>query len=464
VSRGLAAPRVVLLLGLAAAALVGAGLVLRRTVRPHRPNVILIVADTLRADRLGAYGDTRGLTPFLDELAERGVVFRNAYAASSWTCPSVASLFTSRYPSQHHVTDLDSKLPESEVTLAERLGEQRYFTGFFSANFRLSKELGYTQGFNLVQSLFSEDKITADRLVEDSARWLDWAKNGWGHSVFLYYHLMETHSPYDPEHESHDPAETALRRRLGVGADDAARVAAANGLLTAHRWRELGAADVSLLESLYDAEVALLDFRLRALFADLERRRLLDGAIVVFTADHGEEFRDHGLLLHGTSLFNELIRVPLIVLLPGVREGRVVDANVSLVDVAPTMLELAGLPAEPRFEGHPLFGDGHPDVLAEYVATSDPGDLARHSLALVRGTVKLLVSRDPAEPEPVLYDLASDPFESRPDPPQLGARKAADREAAERAVAALGTRAAVAERGEVDQRTRARLRALGYAN
>jgi choline-sulfatase len=463
VSRGFALPRAALLLGLAAVTLAAAAVVAVRFLRPHRPNVILLVADTLRADRLGAYGDDRGLTPFLDELAARGIVFRNAYAASSWTCPSVASLFTSRYPSQHHVTDLDSKLPESEVTLAERLGEGRYFTGFFSANFRLSKELGYGQGFNLFESLFSEDKVTADKVADDSYHWLDWAKNGWGHSLFLYYHFMETHSPYDPERESHDAAEAPLKQRLGV-AGDGARAAAANALLVAHRWRELGAGDVSLLESLYDAEVALLDFRLRRLFAELERRRLLDHAIVVFTADHGEEFRDHGLLLHGTSLFNELIRVPLIVVLPGQHEGRVVDENVSLVDVAPTLLDLAGLPPEPRFEGHSLLGREHPDVLAEYVATSDPGDLARHSLAFVRGSVKLLVPRDPAQPEPVLYDLATDPFESRPDPPELAARKTADQEAAERAVAALGHRAAVAERGEVDERTRARLRALGYAN
>ena len=94
--------------------------------RKPPPHVILIVVDTLRADRLGAYGSQRGLTPFLDQLAHRGTVFRNAYAASSWTCPSVASLFTSRYPSQHKVIALDSRLPDSEVTLVTRRGRARF--------------------------------------------------------------------------------------------------------------------------------------------------------------------------------------------------------------------------------------------------------------------------------------------------------------------------------------------------
>lgn len=456
--------RVALLLGLVAGAGLAGRMVWMRA-RPRGPNVVLIVADTLRADRLGAYGDRRGLTPFLDELAARGIVFRNAYASSSWTCPSIASLFTSRYPSQHRVHDFDSKLPESEVTLAERFGAHRYFTAAFSANFRLSKALGYAQGFDLFNTYLSEEKVTVRQLEEETARWLDSAKNWWGHPVFLYVHTMETHSPYDPDRESHDPEELALRRRLGTVPEDGARVAAANALLDAQRWRELEAADVSLLESLYDVEVALLDFRLRRLFAELERRGILRNAIVVFTADHGEEFRDHGLLLHGTSLFNELIHVPLIVVPPGPPSPAVVDANVSLVDVAPTLLALLGLPPEPRFEGRSLLprADDHPDVVAEYLAIADPNDLSRHSLAFMRGAVKLVVPRDTTA-APVLYDLAADPYETHPDPPELSSQRAAVGEVARHAVAALATRAGTAERGEVDERMRARLRALGYAN
>src|SRR5262245_28474399 len=112
------------------------------------PNVLVIVIDTLRADRLGVYGNPRGLTPFLDELAGQGTVFVNAYATSSWTVPSVASLLTSRYSSQHHVTQIESRLADEEVTFAEALQPLRYLAGGFSANFRLLQRLGYAQGFH----------------------------------------------------------------------------------------------------------------------------------------------------------------------------------------------------------------------------------------------------------------------------------------------------------------------------
>src|SRR5206468_635688 len=172
-----------------------------------------------------------------------------------------------------------------------------------------------------------------------------------------------------------------------------------------------------------------LDARLRVLFAGLERRGVLDKSIVVFTADHGEEFREHGQLAHGTSLYNELIRVPLIVLVPGQRGGRVVRDNVSLVDVAPTLLALLGLPPEPRFEGRslvPLLTGDAPgaDVVAELPPiSSSPLDLGRHSLALVRGSVKLVVPRKTgfAKMRPMLFDLATDPGEARPDPPGTAA-------------------------------------------
>ena len=447
--------------------LAGAGLAARMVWRRlrARPNVVVVVADTFRIDRLGAYGNQRGLTPFLDQLATRGIVFRNAYATSSWTCPSVASLFTSRYPSQHRVVDYDSKLPEREVTLAERFAQAGYFTAAFTANFRLSKELGYAQGFDLYNAYLEDEKVTISKLDEQTTTWLDWAKNGYGKPLFLYYHLMETHSPYDPDRELRGEEELALRRQLGPVAADGAHATAINAALDAYRWQELEATDVSLLESLYDVEVALLDFRLRRLFALLERRGILPNALVVFTADHGEEFRDHGLLLHGTSLFNELIHVPLLVVPPGPPRPLAVDANVSLVDVAPTLLALLGLPPEPHFEGRPLLPatDRHPDVLAEYLANNDPIDLGRHALALVRGSTKLIVPWKTAE-APVLYDLAADPYETHPDPAGRTAERAVLGEAAAHAVAALAARAGTAEHGELDEQMRARLRALGYAN
>ena len=199
---------------------------------------------------------------------------------------------------------------------------------------------------------------------------------------------------------------------------------------------------------------------------------MLDKSIVVFTADHGEEFREHGQLAHGTSLYNELIRVPLIVLVPGQRGGRVVRDNVSLVDVAPTLLALLGLPPEPRFEGRslvPLLTGDAPaaDVVAELPPiSSSPLDLGRHSLAFVRGSVKLVLPRKTgyAKTRPMLFDLATDPRETRPDPPETAALAGRFVRTARAVGRALVARATPPERGVVDETSRQRLRALGYAN
>ena len=150
---------------------------------PSRPpNVLVIVADTLRADRLGSYGNTRGLTPFLDELATRGVVFANAYAPSSWTSPSVASLFTSRYPSQHRVVSYESVLADSELTVAEELSALGFRSAGVAGNFRLGRDAGYAQGFDSWQALIAfhrqppplaERKIRAERVIGEALAWLD---------------------------------------------------------------------------------------------------------------------------------------------------------------------------------------------------------------------------------------------------------------------------------------------------
>jgi hypothetical protein len=139
----------------AAAALIALGLASCEWGRTP-PNVVFVLIDTLRADRLGSYGNERGLTPFLDELAGRGVVFSRAYAPSSWTVPSIASLFTSRHAAQHHVGAYESKLGDDEVTLAEKLAAADYATAGFFANFRLLPKLGYAQGFSSWEAVVSE--------------------------------------------------------------------------------------------------------------------------------------------------------------------------------------------------------------------------------------------------------------------------------------------------------------------
>lgn len=444
-------------------------------LRWRRPHVILIVIDTLRADRLGAYGNPGGLTPFLDELAGRGTLFLNAYAASSWTCPSVASLFTSRYPTEHHVTSFDSRLPDTEVTLAEQLIPYRYLNFGFTANRRLTEQLGYGQGFKTWAVFPTATKLRADRLKRRALAWLDLVRGRKSTKpVFLYLHFMEPHAPYDP------PA----RFRERFVRDPAIDSAIANRKLIDQHWAELTPAGIDHLASLYDGEVAYLDSELRRLFAGLDERGLLADAVVIVTADHGEELGEHGLMSHGFSLYDQELRVPLILLGPQVPAGKVVRDNVSLVDVAPSILALAGLPADRRFEGRslvPLLHGGAPstDVVAELPRESADFDPRRHTAAIVRDSDKLLVLADAWAArlgEAEMYDLAADPKETRPvgyvggpfslaaGTPALARAQAllgALRQTQTRLVARAGT---AAERQPLDAKTREQLRALGYVN
>lgn len=322
--------------------------------REPRPNFLVVVIDTLRADRLGCYGNTRGLTPFLDSLAGRGVLFRHAYAQSPWTNPSVASLLTSRYQSQHRMLALNSVLADAEVTLPEVLRAAGYATAGFSANYLIGPGAGFHQGFD-------EYRAYAPRPIEGQARafglpersdfiagkaleWLEGvrrSKKPW----FLYLQLMEPHNPYRPI--------PAMLERLR-GERPMPDVGAVNWHLFEGREQPLSEAVLADIRDVYDAEVASVDFHLRAFFAQLGVRGLLERTIVVVTADHGEELKDHGLIGHDHTLYEEVVRVPLIVSVPGDVRAREVTATASLVDLAPTLLELAGVAAPPSFEGRSL--------------------------------------------------------------------------------------------------------------
>ena len=437
---------------------------------PLGPNVLIVVIDTLRADRLGAYGSTRNLTPFLDELAARGVTFERAYAPSSWTSPSVASLLTSRHPLQHGMTGFDSVLGDGELTLAESLRPLGYRSAGFSANLLLAERFGLGQGFEHWRVYLPEwvnrdgdEKVRAGYVRGQALSWLDGSTTpNDPRPVLLYLHFMDVHSPYDPpEH---------LRGRVAPGASRES-IAALIGRLhdprVVERFSTFTDDEVALLESLYDAEVVELDAQLRQLFAGLEARGFLENAIVVVAADHGEEFGEHDALMHGTTLYEAGVRVPLLLLAPGLEPGRRVATPVSLLDVAPTILSLLAVRAPTPFEGRALLPelrastsrDDEEDVLLDLAQKQVPQQQCAHALGLVRGSRKLLVD---SEGRARVYDLAHDPSEraagteSAP-PPELVAGLL-------RARAELGQRAAApALTATVDAETRARLRALGYS-
>lgn len=336
------------------------------------PNVLVIVIDTLRVDRVGAFGGGRNLTPNLDKLAERATVYQRAYAASSWTKPSVASLWTSRYPAQHGVTDFHIGLPRSEMTFAEVLFNAGYVTAGIQANPFLDNLGAFDQGFGYYPRLTNTDAPVqhrksdgdnaagdnqrtsseniypaASRLNERALYWVSESERTPAKQKprFLYVHYMEPHSPLRPD-------EDILRSIEPKAAEyDLDNL---NAIVPAARIYPQSEETWAKIRTLYDAEVKGVDRAIGKLLRALTRRGFLDNCIIVVTSDHGEEFGDHGLSGHGNSLFPEEIHVPLLIVAPNQTERADVYSTVSHIDVAPTLLNLIGVIPPESFEGEIL--------------------------------------------------------------------------------------------------------------
>ncbi|MEZ4217401.1 MAG: sulfatase [Myxococcota bacterium] len=323
----------------AAAALATAALACSEPSAPHRPDIVLIVADTLRADHLGCYGYTRApspTSPHIDALARESLLFAQAVSAAPWTSPSVASLFTGLYPSAHGVvrSPVDDDVPTDALarahdTLAERLARAGYATIGITANPWVSRERGYAQGFDLfaerAHANASEVAATARALLGEVARRPA--------PFFLYVQLMDPHLPNEP------PAELVDR----FHPRGAARRPAHNAL-------------GELVDTLarYDAEVFALDAGVGELIDALRELGRWEDAVVVFVADHGEQIFDHGEYGHGRALFAEEVHVPLLLRARGLRG--IVDPPVSSIDVAPTLLALAGADGDDGGDSAPMQG------------------------------------------------------------------------------------------------------------
>jgi len=441
------------------------------------PNVLVILADTLRSDRLGAYGNSRQLSPFIDSLAQRGYVFRNAYAQTPWTNPSVASLFTSRYQSQHGIVTFASVLADHELTLAEVLRERGYATAGFNANYLLPPKTGFGQGFEVYRTLavpkadaHGHDKFAkprAERVNSEAFAWLDQPRRA-GQPFFLYLHYMEAHNPYTPE------AEFLARVLGGRPAPDQGAV---NTRMNMPNVGVFPDDMVQAVKDYYDAEVISLDRQLRALFDGLAARHLLDNTVVVFLADHGEEFREHELMGHGQTLFEEVIHVPLIIVLPGQTQRADVAGLASVVDVAPTLLDLAGIAAPSTFEGHSLrarmglpargwslFGSSQatdvavPAAIYSELIKNDLDRLSVHQRAVRTDDGKLITG---VGGEQEFYDLKGDPAETNAAALDEVARARLAGELA-RFTAHVSQGSAPAATRPLDNDTRERMRALGY--
>jgi len=311
-----------------------------------RPSIILVSIDTLRADRLRSLGNARALTPALDRLAAEGIYFEQAISAAPWTLPSHASLFTSLLPfDMRRHWDYGGTVHLARVLLAERLYEAGYRTAGFTGGGYVSSQFGFEQGFEVYED-HDETLEGGPEAIAEAA--LSWVRSVKGAPFFLFLHTYEPHYPY--VHADFAKADDAGRLP---------RIVSGKEVEEMHRGRLVPTpAERRYVTDLYDGDVAHADSVIGGFLEALRGDGTLDRTLVVVLSDHGEELwdREPGYSPdHGHSLYQELVHVPLLFRWPGqVRAGARIRTPVSLLDVVPTLLDLAGLPADPLHEGRSL--------------------------------------------------------------------------------------------------------------
>lgn len=436
-------------------------------------NVLVIVVDTLRADHLPSYGYDRGRTPHLDAFAEDAIRFDQAFANASWTRPSFASIMTGRFPSSHGVMAKSDALPEDLVTMSEAFGDAGWQTTGFVTNYNVGPYFHFDQGFDEYHYLEPEFVLWADdsaaklllvqflrqriETVRDAmfgvqpgtayrdaqtvngelGRWLDRApREPW----MLFVGYMDPHDPYFEHPYSGSGYARAAHQTPSIAERDR-------------------------LVELYDGEITYWDEHFGALIADLRERGLYDDMTIVVTADHGEELGDHGGFWHGTTLYDEQVRVPLFVKLPrGRRAGTVVRHWVQSVDIMPTLLAEAGIEVPDGVQGASLF-EGSTRLYAE---ESHEGNVLE-AVRELRGTDELkLIVANPGNPrglpERELFRVDLDPDETR----DLSREDASSLEHTQRAMQAMRIEAArgavEGEEVELDCDSVCQLCTLGYTS
>jgi arylsulfatase A-like enzyme len=420
---------------------------------PSELNVVFVVLDAAAARYFGSYGNELPVTPAIDAFAKTATRFERAYAQAAWTLPSVGSIMTGRYPPMRSE---DLRVVETE-TLARVLQREGLHTAAFSENPYVTREFGLATGFDEFHEYFPYEVLrrSADRFARrDSAHSVDealaWLTQHQGERVFLYLHLLPPHAPYDappPFGGRFDPDYTGS---LHGRPDTLARL---NEEAT-----PLDPRDLAHLRFEYQENLAYADHQAGRLLDGLAALGLLDRSLVIVAADHGEAFREHGVLLHNSTVYEEMIHVPLLLRVPSeTRWPDRFDGVVELRAIFPTICEALDLSSCPAALAPSLFermrtADERPG-LARSWARGKQGTFA----ALILQQYKLIVQGHSTEPV-ALFDLASDPGETQD-------LRAAHPERVREGRIWLRDEALeffVGEETPVAPDTRERLRALGY--
>ncbi len=387
----------------------------RQRATPTAPSVLVVLVDALRADRLGCYGARPSPSPTLDRLAADGLVFDAAVSQAPWTAPAVATYFTGLYPQSHGVLGAGNPifLADAHRTLAEEAARTGITTLGVSANPLVSRGTNFVQGFEVFQELgWDRARQRWASAATVAAAALADLRAVRGRRFLAYVHFMETHDPYTAAPDLRPPAPPGVSPRAAAGkAHELAQAQRAGGAAPS-------AEDLAYLRALYDAAIRSWDRQLAVLLDGLGRLGLRDSTVVVVLADHGEEFEEHGWLTHRVHLYDELIRVPLVIAGPGIPRGHIA-AQVEGIDVFPTLAALLGVPLPPGLPGRnalaavperPAFSETSYGIAADGTWTE---------LLAVRAPPWKLIW-EPRASRFELYDLAHDPGERAnrfPDPP-----------------------------------------------
>lgn len=466
---------------------------------PARPNIVLVVLDSVRAANCSAYGHRRSTTPHLERLAEGGALFEQATSVGCWTLPVHASLFTGLYPSRHGVTISAEALSTDVPTLAEQLSSAGYRTACFSNNAYISDASGMTRGFEHVDDIWRVTNprgVSLPRLSQRikalerrgpllrpivgllrrakrvRATWKAWRSprdsgakytnariREWlstsadERPFFIFVNYMEAHEPYLPPYP--------FNRRFVAGRFNPWRVVRSAGqrdeILSQDGRRR--AEDLEILEGLYDGTIAYADERVGELTEVLDAAADPDTNLIAVTSDHGDAFGEHGHLGHRLTLYEELLRVPLVIRFPRVfQPGSRVPTPVSIGDLFPTILEAAGVgpDADPDFRSLGSHVEPRP-IIAENTGPKSIGGLLSRTYR--DGDMKFLWRSDGRHE---LYDLHVDPDERRSlvaDDP-VTARALEDRLESWRRT--MEDRRLSSGDADYDEETLERLRGLGY--
>ncbi len=383
----------------------GAALLLSCTGSPPKPqNVVLIVIDTLRFDHLACYGGERHTSPAIDALASESTRFARAYATAPWTIPSVASILTGRYPSSHGAVQLDSSLPEEAETLADIFRRNEYDTAAVISHMLLARAHGFAQGSRLFGEVFGRDVhnfVSTEKVTDHALGFLQQLAEQ-ERPFFLFVHYFDPHYNYLRHPEYGFAPDSVGRLRGGEDLEELRKI---EGDLTPEEYAFLG--------DIYDEEIRFTDAGVGRLLDRLRQLGLYDQTLIIVTADHGEEFGDHRGLGHSRTLYEEVLRVPLILRLPGGQQNRpVVETPVSLVSIAPTILDLTGIAADSLvFQGESLVpllsASARRPRLVFFEVSFD--EMNAYKKGILLDGLKIIQDERTGKTE--LYDVRADPHE-----------------------------------------------------